>query len=269
MTSVDPREPGLIVRIGRRVIAADIHGDVGGRVVIGLHGTPGSRRSALPDTDLLRQLGLRYVTYDRPGYGRSTRESGRTVFDAVADVGALLDHLGADHCVVIGGSGGAPHALACAAGLPDRVAAVTVVVPPAPIDQIGPEAYFAGMDSGTAELFRLAHTGGAQAVEPALVQALAGAGLPADDESLRQGVAGMVDDVVALHRPWAFDLREVGVPVDIWFGVDDTNAPAAHARWLAATLPEATLHQQQGDHSWPRTKMAEIFTAATRRIDDQ
>jgi len=267
MTPVDSREPDFVVRTGERVIAADSHGDPKGRLVVGLHGTPGSRRSALPAADLLRQLGLRYVTYDRPGYGHSTRAPGRTVVDAVADIGVLLDHLGTDRCVVIGGSGGAPHALACAAGLPDRVVAVTVVVPPAPIDQIGPDAYFAGMDSGTAELFRLAYTGGAQAVEPALTQALAGAGLPGGDESLRQGIGGMVDDVVALHRPWAFDLREVRVPVDVWFGADDENAPAAHAQWLAATLPDATLYRQQGDHSWPRTRMAEIFTTATRHAD--
>ncbi|GAA0961417.1 alpha/beta fold hydrolase [Virgisporangium aurantiacum] len=269
MTSVNSAEPGFVVRTGERVIAADSHGDPDGRVVVGLHGTPGSRRSALPATDLLRQLGLRYLTYDRPGYGRSSRAPGRTVFDAVADIGVLLDHLGADRCVVVGGSGGAPHALACAAGMPDRVVGVTVVVPPAPIDLIGSDAYFAGMDAGTAQLFRLAYTGGAEAVEPALVQALAGAGLPAGDESLRQGVVGMVDDLVALHRPWAFDLGEVRAPVDIWFGVDDENAPAAHARWLAAALPEATLHPQQGDHSWPATKMAEIFTAAARHADDR
>lgn len=263
-----PVDPAFVIRTGERVIAADSHGDPAGRVVVGMHGTPGSRRSALPDDDVLRNLGLRYVTYDRPGYGRSTRVSGRSVFDAVADVGLLLDHLGADRCIVIGGSGGAPHALACAAGLPGRVSAVTMVVPPAPIDEIGAEAYFAGIDDGNAHLMRLAYTGGVRAVEPALAQALSGAGLQDNDESLRQGVAGIVDDLVALHRPWAFDLRAVRVPVDIWFGADDTNAPPAHARWLAAALSDATLHEQQGDHSWPRTKMAEILTVATRPADD-
>lgn len=56
--------------------------------------------------------------------------------------------------------------------LPGRLVAATLVVPPAPIDVVGPEAYFVGMDAGTADLFRLASVGTAR-VEVALVQASA------------------------------------------------------------------------------------------------
>ncbi len=72
---------------------------------------------------------------------------------------------------------------------------------------------------------------------------------------------GIVDDVRALQRPWGFELRDVAVPVDIWFGTDDRNTPAAHARWLADVLPHATLQPQDGDHFWPATRLPAIMRA--------
>lgn len=216
--------------------------------------------------ETLAELGLQYVTYDRPGYGRSTRLAGRDVVDAVTDLEAVLDGLGVGRCVVIGGSGGAPHALAGAAMLPGRVVAATLVVPPAPIDLVGAEAYFAGMDAGPAGLFRLAADGNSEGLEAALVQAIPGAGPDAGDESLRQGVVGLLDDLLALHRPWGFDLHEVRVPVQLWYGLDDANAPAAHAHWLGEAMPDTAMRPQDGDHSWPATRLGDIFRAAVEDV---
>ena len=50
-----------------------------------------------------------------------TRSLGRSVADAAADIAALADELGFERFAVVGGSGGAPHALACGALLADRV----------------------------------------------------------------------------------------------------------------------------------------------------
>ena len=52
--------------------------------------------------------------------------------DCAADVAAILDHLGADQFVTAGRSGGGPHALACAALLPDRCLAAASLAGPAP-----------------------------------------------------------------------------------------------------------------------------------------
>jgi pimeloyl-ACP methyl ester carboxylesterase len=59
--------------------------------------------------------GLTLVTYDRPGYGGSTRQPGRTVADCAADVRSISEALGFERCAVWGYSGGGPHALACGA----------------------------------------------------------------------------------------------------------------------------------------------------------
>src|SRR4051812_49452500 len=87
-----------------------------------------------PDEDAVRELGIRVVTYDRPGYGRSTRHPGRRVVDCVGDVATIADELGIKRFAVSGASGGGPHALAIAARLPERVTRVACVVGAAPYD---------------------------------------------------------------------------------------------------------------------------------------
>src|SRR5436309_14672066 len=117
-----------------------------GAPVFDLHGTPGCRLSGRhPDPSRVSAAGLRVVSYDRPGYGRSTRQSGRRVVDCVGDVAAIADDLGIERFVVRGGSGGGPHALAVAARLPDRVTRVACVVGVAPYDAEDCD-WFAGMD---------------------------------------------------------------------------------------------------------------------------
>ena len=74
------------------------------------------------------------VAYDRPGYGRSDPKPGRSVADAVGDIEAIADELGFERFAVVGGSGGAPHALACGALLENRVLRVGALVTPAPSD---------------------------------------------------------------------------------------------------------------------------------------
>jgi pimeloyl-ACP methyl ester carboxylesterase len=60
-----------------------------------------------------------------------------------ADVAAIADALGIGRFAVLGHSGGGPHALACAALLPERVIAAVSVSGPAPFDAAGLD-WFAG-----------------------------------------------------------------------------------------------------------------------------
>ena|SRR5690242_19764233 len=93
---------------GRRLTYRD-NGDPSAPAVVGHHGTPGSRLDGHPDEDaMLAELGLRLVTYDRPGYGESDPQPGRRVVDAAADVAAIADQLGIERFAVVGTSGGGP-----------------------------------------------------------------------------------------------------------------------------------------------------------------
>src|SRR5688572_21098379 len=105
-------------------LSVSISGSDDGEPVFLLHGTPGSRLGPKPRTSVLYRLGVRLICYDRPGYGGSARRGKRTVADAARDVAAIADQLGIERFAVAGRSGGGPHALACAALLPDRVTRV-------------------------------------------------------------------------------------------------------------------------------------------------
>ena len=83
------------------------------------------------------ERGIRLVTLSRAGFGDSSRLEGRSVASAAADAAALADHLGAERFVTIGWSGGGPHALACAALLPERVGAAATIAGVAPYDAEG------------------------------------------------------------------------------------------------------------------------------------
>src|SRR6266702_5909665 len=85
------------------------------------------------------------VTYDRPGYGGSDRQRGRTVAACAGDVTAIADSLEIGRFSVFGGSGGGPHALAVAALLGARVSRAACVVGLAPYPALG-EDFLTGMD---------------------------------------------------------------------------------------------------------------------------
>ena len=42
--------------------------------------------------------------------------------------------------------------------------------------------------------------------------------------------------MLALVKPWGFDVGDVAVPVYLQYGRDDTLVPAAHGDWLAAHM---------------------------------
>jgi pimeloyl-ACP methyl ester carboxylesterase len=120
-----------------RTLAFAVWGDTGGFPILSLHGTPGCRLGRWPREELYVELGVCFVTHDRAGYGRSDRHHGRRVVDVVADVRAVADGLGFDRFGLSGGSGGGPHALACAALLPDRVVRAICDVGVAPLGTPG------------------------------------------------------------------------------------------------------------------------------------
>jgi pimeloyl-ACP methyl ester carboxylesterase len=142
-----------------RMLAFEEVGDPAGAPVFVIHGTPGCRLTGRhPDLSRISAAGLRLVTYDRPGYGRSTRQPGRRVVDCVNDVAAIADELDIQLFAVSGVSGGGPHALAVAARLPERVTQVMCGVGFAPYDADNLD-WFAGMDPVNVREYGWASTG--------------------------------------------------------------------------------------------------------------
>lgn len=255
---------------GRKLAIAQ-WGDPTGLPVIYLHGTPGCRLSVHPDEALVAATQCRVITYDRPGYGMSERDRGRTVASCAADVEAIADHLELGRFAVVGRSGGGPHALAAAALLADRVVATVCEVGLAPIDALG--AHWAkdmdpeniaeyswaleGESRLLAELERIAGEASSAGAGADLATILANFDLPESDratlagpvyrdlfaqagaEQFRHGLWGWVDDDLAHVAPWGFDLFDIVTPVQVRYGMADVVIPPAHGAWLVEHIPGA------------------------------
>ena len=118
------------------------------------NGTPNSRLMYDRDVARAERQGIRLISYDRPGYGASTRQPGRTIADCAKDVRTIAGALGIERLGMWGISGGGPHAIACAALLPDLVPAVGVLASIAPWGVEGLD-YFEGMGEMNADDIRL------------------------------------------------------------------------------------------------------------------
>jgi len=120
------RDALVTIGRGRHLAYTDI-GDPTGRCLFFFHGAPMSRLHLVRLDGEFAARGLRVVSPDRPGYGKSSPQQNRTLADWPADVLALADALGIRRFAVAGHSSGGPYAVACAALRPDRVTAGLVL----------------------------------------------------------------------------------------------------------------------------------------------
>jgi pimeloyl-ACP methyl ester carboxylesterase len=187
------------------------------------------------------------------------------VVDAAEDVRGIATLLGIHRFSVVGRSGGGPHALACAAIMPEMVRRTSVLVCFARPDAEGLK-WFSGMTPGNTREFAAA------SLDPLSLAALLmrKAARTSDNpetllaeieeemsepdqrvvkdvvmrrqilqayaEALRNGPHGWIDDVLALRHDWGFDLSSIDGPVRLWHGAQDNFAPVSHTRWLAGQI---------------------------------
>lgn len=242
-----------------------------------LHGTPGTLVGPRPRGIFLHRLGIRLISYNRPGYPGSSRRKGRSVADAALDVKAIADHFGIERFSVIGRSGGAPHALACAAAdnLRGRVICAAALSSLAPFNAQGLD-WFLGMAESNIRAYHDAesdlaaliatlnqHAGQVRNNSQGLLNALWPELVGSDKqvigdialrrliaqthaEALSESVDGWIDDVIALSSPWGFDLEDITVPVRLWHGGDDVFSPADHTDWLAKRIQNSETDLQPG-----------------------
>ncbi|MGW1202914.1 alpha/beta fold hydrolase [Streptomyces cyaneofuscatus] len=253
-------ESDLRLEDGRTLHVYDTGGD--GLAVFWHHGTPNIGSPPAPLFAAAGKLSVRWVSYDRPGYGGSSPLPARDVASAAADVRAVADALGIDRFAVLGHSGGGPHALACGALLPDRVLGVVTAAGLAPYGAEGLD-WFAGMVPPTAASLRAAAEGRAakEAYEagaeydPEMFtdadhKALAGDWSWFDEvvgPALAAGPDGLITDDLAYVTPWGFDPVRITAPLLLLHGGQDRIAPAAHSRWLADRCPTAELRLRPAD----------------------
>jgi len=259
-----------------RTLRVEDGGDPQGKPVLMHHGTPGAGLLYAPEETAARELGIRMIGYDRPGYGGSTPQPGRTVADCTGDVRAIARALEIDRLGIWGISGGGPHALACAALLPDLVVAVASLASVAPYGSPGLD-FFTGMgeenvndtrllleDEPAARLKLKADRERVLAVSaedmitvfPSLLSAVDAAAFTPDlaqyfhacnQLGLAPGDEGWWDDGIAHTRAWGFNFADIKVPVQLWHGRHDKFVPFQHGEWLATMIPGVDAHLTDDD----------------------
>jgi pimeloyl-ACP methyl ester carboxylesterase len=280
-----------------RTLAVEEAGDPNGHPVLVHEGTPNSRHLYPPAAIDAAVRGLRLISYDRPGYGGSTPQPGRSVADCAADVRAICAELGISRLAMWGISGGGPHVLACAALLPDLVSAAASLASLAPLDAEGLD-WFAGMGALNADDTRLflrdrqaARTkldadreeilgaspadlvSGLQTLLSPTDAAALGDGLAeflvyCDHEGLAPGNEGWWDDGVAHSSPWGFELSAISVPVLLMHGRQDQFVPFGHGQWLAERIPgvEARLFDHDGHLTLLTNRVPEVHAWLKERL---
>jgi pimeloyl-ACP methyl ester carboxylesterase len=262
-------------RDGRKLAVTE-GGEPDGIPVLVHYGTPNSRLQYGPDAANAREHGIRFISYDRPGYGGSTSNPGRTVADCVDDVRDICAALSLDRVLTWGISGGGPHVLACAALLGDLVPAAASLASVAPWGAEGLD-FFAGMGEMNADDTRLyfrdrdaarvkldkdredmlgvtaeqvgelLKTLVSPADAAALTPELAGYFVRSAAAGLAPGTDGWWEDAVAHLNPWGFDFADIAMPVLLLHGRQDRFVPFGHGVWLAAHIPGVDARLTEGD----------------------
>ena len=279
--SATPRREGWVTLRNGRSLAFAEWGDLSGRPVVLFHGAPGSRLLC-PDEDATVSAGVRLITIDRPGCGRSAPDPDLSVLTFADDYAELHGLLGLPPCPIVGWSGGGPYALACAVRTPALVSSVGLAASMAPAEEFG-EGW--EDDRRIADLLRIDRAAGVAAIEARYV------GLPDDPasafadwddpqdpdvrllalpdvnealvqmvrEGVRQGLVGVVADDAATYGPWGVSAADVTQDVAVWLG-SENRICRSDAEYLAATIPRATYTVFPGEgHLVPLPRWAEML----------
>lgn len=261
-------------------LAFESWGDPDGQPVVHFHGTPGSRLERYPDEELCITLGIRFLTFDRPGYGDMPPGAGWSLAACAQAVAAAIDAMGEDRVRLHAFSAGTPYMLATAALLGARATSAAILGGLGPVDRPGA---LVGMPPATVEEFiaareapdrlpeLLSRAKPPPAMPPEELEAIAATSEMLDmmlanhEEMTRQGHAGVLCDHLAFAGDWGFTFEEVRLPVHLWHGESDPLVPIHHSEFVAARLPRATLHRCPNEgHFEMFARQREVLTTLLR-----
>lgn len=275
-----------------RKLGYDERGAPDGKPLFYFHGSPSSRveSNLFVNDEVLQSLNVRLIAVDRPGMGLSDFQPNRRFLDFPKDVLALADHLKIERFAILAYSGGGPYGEACALSIPDRLTRVGIVSGTAPLTQPG---LTEGIPADNLRYFDLSREkpwlarlmlrmmGVLSRFVPERMTANALATLPEPDratistpefqtgflamilEALRKGTRGAQHDTFLMITEWDFHPEDIQIPVLLWHGEQDKNAPIAMGRFIASAIPkrEAKFYPDEGHLSLFKKHAAEFIRA--------
>ncbi len=270
---------------GRRLGYAE-YGDPDGWPLMFFHGTPGSRVMARFAAARARELGVRLIAPERPGFGLSDFQPLRRLLDWAEDIGELAEALHLNRFALAGVSGGGPYVAACAWKMGAKVTAAGIISGLAPVDRVW---------QGLSRIHRLSAWLVRRAKLVSLILGLvawsarrhpewiirsmclvAPSGvrkilcqptvrltqIDGITEIFRRGAWGAADEVSLFSRPWGFEVEEIKTPVHLWHGEDDAIVPVGMGRYLADHIPDCQARFIPGaGHLWIFEGYEEVFGA--------
>lgn len=272
-----PGDPSLVRMRDGRDVAVQVLGPDYGVPVISLHGNPGGSIGPHPLVSDLDEIGIRLLAPARAGYGRSTRHEGLSIGDTALDIEDIANAYGIECFGILARSGGVPHALGAAALLSSRVSGLVVMSGLAPEE--ADIDWTAGMtDDNKMVIHNDPHRNMESLTQSIRARAVATCRnrlslmqelypeLNSDDrlifmsvglaraiaaghrEGLEQNGDGWIDETLAIHKPWGFNVSGIQAPTIVWHGGKDRFSDSSHSHWLAAQIQGAEL-QEHADES--------------------
>lgn len=299
MEPVDERQADDSLRliVDGRTVGLARYGADRGLPVLALHGAPASRLMFDVADIPAKALGLTLYCPERPGYGLTPPDPTPTLTSRSDQLVGVADALGLERFALLGVSGGAPYAVAMAARLGERVAALGLVSPMGPVAEFAAAERHGDIDPSIGRLARghrifflvmpkrkrfvsMQAALGARAFKAApkafamvfakllskadakvLQQPHVEASLIAMTlEAIRQGAGGGVADLEIFSREWGVDYSAVRTPVVLWQGTADRIVPSAVSVWLSGLIPNCRLERLEGaGHFWVYDHVADVL----------
>lgn len=275
-------------------LAWEEYGDAAGVPAIFCHGWPSSRIQGAMLGEYAHALGIRLISPDRPGIGRSADRAGRRLIDWPSTIGEFAYHLGLERFHVIGISGGGPYAMATAWALPERVLTLNLIAAAPPLYAkfdgvsilvvyrillrlhrwqpntlrwlfacVRPFAAMPAPGWSIPFLLRMIPKADAETMRDPDLRRRA---MSAYYEAWRGAPHGVADDGALYTVPWGFELDEIRTPTQLWHGKEDRNFSWKLAEAVAKRLPHCEAHflENEGHYSLPIRRGREILEAMLR-----
>ncbi|UPW17182.1 alpha/beta fold hydrolase [Agarivorans sp. TSD2052] len=269
----------------QRVLCYQEYGDPKGKALVYCHSILGCRLENFFDQiDIAKQLGLRLISVDRPGFGGSDYCEGYSFLKWAEDLNALLTHLNLDKVELVGYATGGVYAACCAATIPEKISHLTII-------SSGDALTFDSDYQATAKLYRM-HMKLARdfpsmhrlftnildkglhkdpnKLFKVLARDLEGTDVELFEspqfkdkfgrylkESKTQGGNAFSDEVRQVMAPWGFNIEDVKLSTQLFHGEQDKHIPLVLAERFVERAANAsiTVYPDQGHYmiyrQWP------------------